>query len=367
MTYRRIPQRLEGLRAQLRDQVLDGFVLFVTEGSNWEGAYYISGFRGSSATLLITHDEEILITDGRYTVQAEEQSRFKVVDQGLRQTLEALKELLGARRLRRVGFEGERVSYALFKKLECIDVKWVDSSSIIPSLRRCKDALEVSCIRKAAAFAASALEEALDSFGPGDAEVKLSALLEFRLRMSGAEGGWKSHEFIVASGERSALPHGAPTDRRLMPGEWLTLDYGARYEGYVCDITRNVAAKRRYAWAYDVHNLLSEAQKVALEVMKPGVAAKDVDAAARAVIQRAGFGAYFTHGLGHGIGLELHEAPRLSPSSDDVLQEGDVVTVEPGVYVKGRGGLRLEDDYLITADGPLCLTEGVPKEFFLIG
>ncbi len=359
--------RLARLRGALVQEDLDGVFLLVREGQNWESAVYLSGYRGTSAALLVSRDEEILITDGRYLVQARSQSPFSVVEQGNRSLVEAAGEEIRRLRLRRVGFEAERVSLRVYREMESrCPVEWVDRSDLLPLLRRIKDEQELRLIEEAARKAAGAFMETLGAAGPGMSEREFAALLEYRLQVSGAEGGWGSHSFIVASGPRSALPHGTPTERRFAPGEWFTVDFGARYEGYVCDITRNVAVGTLDPWARDLHELLVAAQDAAAEALRVGVSGREVDRVARSLIEQAGWGEAFSHGLGHGIGLELHEAPRVSPRGEGILEAGDVVTLEPGVYVEGRGGLRVEDDYVLRLEGPDRITQALPREFFVL-
>jgi Xaa-Pro aminopeptidase len=197
----------------------------------------------------------------------------------------------------------------------------------------------------------------------GATEREIAARLEFAIRMNGAEGTWGDHEFIVASGSRSVLPHGTPTAKPLEEGKWVTLDFGARVGGYLCDITRNVAIGRVPKKARELHELLERAQEEAFRQVRPGRKACEVDAAARELIGEAGYGEFFSHGLGHGLGLELHEKPRVSRFSEEVLEVGDVITIEPGVYLNDFGGLRLEDDCLVTESGGVWLTRSIPPVF----
>ena len=367
MSFSVFAGRLARLRGALMEGNLDGIVLLVREGQNWESAAYLSGYRGTSAAVGISRDEEVLVTDGRYLTQARCQSPFPVEEQGNRSMIEAVASWVRRQGLRRVGYEAERVSHRLFQEMEerC-PLDWVDRSDLVPSLRRRKDDQELRRLEEAAKRAAGAFMETLGAAGPGMSEREFAALLEYRLQMSGAEGGWGTHSFIVASGPRSALPHGTPTERRFAPGEWFTVDFGARYEGYVCDITRNVAVGTLDPWAKDLHDLLVSAQDAAAEVLRVGVSGREVDRAARDRIEAAGWKEAFSHGLGHGIGLELHEAPRLSPRSEDLLEPGDVITLEPGIYVEGRGGLRVEDDFVLRLEGPDRLTQALPREFFVL-
>ncbi|MCX7827837.1 MAG: Xaa-Pro peptidase family protein [Thermanaerothrix sp.] len=360
--------RVERLRGILEDQGLDGFFVMVNEGLNWESAYYLSGYRGSSAAFLVTKDQGILITDGRYMTQARSQCPFQVEDQGSRSLVDALADFVNAMGMKRIGFEASRVFHSTFLELSNrIRASLVDASDVMPRMRRFKDRAEANLIAEASRIAAAAFLETLSLTSPGMTEKEFAAILEHKLILGGAEGGWGSHSFIVVSGPRSAMPHGVPTERAFGVGEWFTVDFGARYCGYVCDVTRNVAVGTVDPWAMEVYQVLTAAQDEAVRALSAGERrAFEVDRRARKVVEDAGFGSLFTHGLGHGLGLEVHESPRVSKTSSDELMEGDVITVEPGVYLEGRGGLRVEDDYLIGPDGPEFLSAPLPREFFVI-
>ncbi len=358
-------KRVEGVREALRQNDVEALVLFVFEGNNWESVYYLTGFRGTSAAAVVTAKDAFLITDGRYLSQARLQSPFVIVPQGQRKIHEAVGEILTSEGVARAGFEGDKISFAFYRKLLDMPVRWHDQSDILPKIRRSKDLLERQFVEKAAAIAGEAFLRMLSQVAPGMTERRVAALLEFAIKDLGAEGGW-GQEFIVASGSRSALPHGRASDRILQAGEWVTVDFGARYGGYVCDITRNFSLGTPDPWARDVHALLLEAQRAGAQVLRSGVSGRDVDAAARRIIEGAGFGPAFSHGLGHGFGLHVHESPRLSYLSEDVLAVGDLVTVEPGVYFEGRGGLRVEDDYWVTELGATCISASLSREFFVV-
>ncbi|WP_281744544.1 M24 family metallopeptidase [Thermanaerovibrio acidaminovorans] len=361
-------ERVGRLLSMMDREGLDGFFVLVVEGLNWESAYYLSGYRGSSAAFLVSRHGGVLITDGRYLAQARSQSPFEVEDQGGRSLNEALLDRIRRMGLRRVGFEADRIFHSTFLELHShLGGSLVDCSRFMPELRRTKDRREADLIAEAARICADAFLETLSLASPGMTEREFASMLEQKIVSSGAEGGWGSHSFIVASGPRSALPHGVPTDRVLCQGEWFTVDFGARYQGYVCDVTRNVAVGSLDPWARDVYHVLVAAQDQAVRAMMEGERqASQVDQAARRVIQEAGMGDLFSHGLGHGLGLEVHEAPRVSSRSQDVLAPGDVITVEPGIYLEGKGGLRVEDDYLISSQGVECLSSPLPREMFVI-
>ncbi|MCF7935246.1 MAG: Xaa-Pro peptidase family protein [Synergistales bacterium] len=362
-----IEERIAAARKALVTRGLDALFLLVREGANWESVYYLSGFRGSSSALVVTGEEALLITDGRYLAQAKEQSPCTVVDQGNRRLLAVVQgELLRRKSLQRIGYEAERLTCADFAQLPGEGVEWVDASDVVLELRRRKDPMELELLREAGRIAGEALAATLEDARPGMTERHFAALLEYNIVLAGAEGGWGGPSFIVASGPRGALPHGAPTERSLREGECVTVDFGARYKGYVSDITRNFCLGRIDPWAEEIHGLLREAQQRGMDAIAAGRKGSDVDQAARTFLDEAGYGPCFPHGLGHGLGLELHEGPRLSRAALGALRCNDVVTVEPGIYVEGRGGLRLEDDCVVTDQGCAVLSSSIPRELFVV-
>lgn len=356
--------RTSRLRERLIAEGLDAAVFIDVEGFNWENVYYLSGFRGSSGGFVVTREEAFLVTDSRYLTQAREQSPFRIEAQGGGALVGTLADLLRRRGVSRVGLEGSRLFYRLYRIFEESGLTVADISDFAPAIRRSKDPMERGILQKAADLASKAFLMTLEKVCEGMTEQAFAALLEYNLRSVGAEGGWGDHDFIVASGPRSALPHGRPTERPFTKGEWVTVDFGARYGGYVSDITRNFSIGPADPWARDMHDLLLRAHRRAADGLAPGLAGSSADALARAVIDEAGQGHLFGHGLGHGLGLEVHESPRLSPRSTDVLAAGDVVTVEPGVYLEGKGGLRLEDDYFLVEGGADRITSALAQELF---
>ena len=353
----RVKTRVEKLRALMSDEGLDAFVLIVDERANSESCHYISGFRGSSAGLIITMNDTVLITDGRYATQSKNQSPFEIIIQSEKSMPEYIADAVSDGGYSRVGFEAEKISQSTYMKYFApVKTEWLDASSMIPKLRRTKDADEVKMIREAGWIGREALGNVLRLAHIGMSESEFEVLLTGEIKRLGAEKGWAHDDFIVASGERSAMCHAPATSRIFAEGETVTVDYGAMVGGYMSDITRNFALGHVSDKAREINAVLLKAHHEAVRALRPGVKGVDVDAAARKVIADSGYGDKFIHGLGHGLGLEVHEAPRLSRTSKDILQAGDVVTVEPGIYIEGWGGLRIEDDYLITEDGCECLT-----------
>ena len=352
-----INSRVNKLRALMSERKLDVFVLIVEERANSESCHYISGFRGSSAALIISMKDEMLITDGRYQTQAPQQSPFKIVIQSKVSLPQYIANAVSESEWTHVGFEAEKISHATFTKYFApIKAEWIDASDLIAKLRRKKDSHEVELIRKAAKIGREAYGNVLKKVHEGMSELEFDIALMNEIKLLGAEKGWAHDDFIVASGERSAMCHAPATLKKFSRGDTVTVDYGAMVEGYMSDITRNFAVGEISDKAREINEILLRAHNEAAKTLRPGISGKDVDEVARKVISDAGYDDKFVHGLGHGLGLEVHEAPRLSRTSTDILQVGDVVTIEPGIYIEGWGGLRIEDDYLVVEDGCECLT-----------
>ncbi len=365
MGFGHIWDRVSRLREEMAIRKLDGVLLLDMERFGWENVFYLSGFRGSSAAVLITQDDAVLSTDGRYVAQASEQTPFRVLVQNKNQTLlDMVEEMIRRHDVSSCGFEGETLTYGTYKGLSGFPVEWIDANGMIPKLRRQKDPLEISIIVEAARIASEAYELMLRDVVPGMTELEIAKCLEGHIVSLGGEGGWPDHRFIVASGIRSALPHGTASTKKVERGEWVTLDFGASFGGYMSDLTRNFSLGEVSDPEFvHIHRVLEEAHTRGAEAIYPGRSGRDVDAVSRNIIVGAGYGDFFGHGLGHGLGVEIHESPRLSPRSVDILAPGDVVTVEPGIYLPSRGGLRLEDDYLVTETGCRRLSQGLSQDF----
>ncbi|MBQ6908653.1 MAG: aminopeptidase P family protein [Synergistaceae bacterium] len=355
--------RLNNFRELLANKKLDAFILFVFEGFNTENCHYISGFRGSSAALIIKSDEAVLITDGRYLTQSKEQtlSEYKIIIQSEVSLAKFVINYLKDLKLKNIGYEADKISHRLFESaFKDNNLNFVDAGDLILSLRRTKDVYEVDAIKEAARIGREAYGRVLESIKLNIFEISESEFdvrLFSEIKRMGAERGWAGHDFIVASGLNSAMCHARATQKKFEDGDIVTVDYGAMIRGYMSDITRNFAVRKiKDNKVLEINNILLNAHHAAAKALRPGISGKDVDTIARKIIEDAGYGKYFMHGLGHGLGLEIHESPRLSQSSNDILQAGDVVTVEPGIYIEGWGGMRIEDDYLITQDGAECLT-----------
>jgi len=323
---------------------------------------YLSGFTGSAGLVVMTRSGTAFFTDGRYTQQArtEVAGVDKIVSEGnpFLQALDALKR----DKTRSLGLDFGHLSVASFRQIEHQlgkKVRFKDCSGMIEGLRAIKDADEISKIRSAVNLGAALFPTALKHIRPGARESQVAAEIEYEARRRGAEG--MSFETIVAGGARSALPHGRATNQRLPKRGFVVLDFGVILTGYCSDMTRTVHVGRADAGARRMYDAVLRAQVAAIKKVGPGVAVSAVDRAARGILDRAGFGQYFTHSTGHGVGLEIHEAPRIASGQSQKLQPGMVVTVEPGVYVPGAGGVRIEDMVLVTDRGREVLTPTTKK------
>jgi Xaa-Pro aminopeptidase len=311
---------------------------------------YLTGFTGSNGALVLARDAAVFVTDGRYI----EQSRLEVPDldraissDGSDGELVAQIAKLGIGRL---AVEAATMTLAAHRRLsDRLDAELVPLEGVVEHGRRAKDDDELEALRQAQAVTDEAFEEVLESIEVGMSEQMLAALLEAALRRDGAHG--LAFDPIVAFGECAAEPHHAPSHRLLEEGDVIKLDFGARWEGYHADMTRTIAFGSPAAELRKIHDVVREAQQAGIDAVRADVATGTVDAAARSVIADAGYGERFTHGLGHGVGLEIHEGPWLRPEGDEQLPIGAVVTVEPGVYVPGLGGVRVEDMVEVTDDG----------------
>ena len=353
MAADRRDHRQRALRRRLIDLGLDG--ILVTHGPNIR---YLTGFSGSAGILLVTGNRTVLITDFRYAEQAPaESSDAAEIVVELSDVWERLRRVLEPGPRLRVGIERDRLTVRDADRLMRLGAtEAVPTSEVVEALRAVKDAGEVEAIAAAAALARDALAELLPSVRPGQTELEIAARLELALRVRGSE--WHPFETIVASGPRSALPHARASRRPVGAGEWLLIDFGARLSGYCSDLTRTmVVGGRADQRQREIYGVVAAAQRAALVGLRPGMSGREGDALARDVIAGAGYGEAFGHSLGHGLGLEVHEGPRLSRMAAEPLPAGAVVTVEPGIYLQGWGGVRLEDDIHLTATGARCLSD----------
>ncbi|MGG3737896.1 M24 family metallopeptidase [Aeribacillus pallidus] len=351
--------KLEKLREHLAKQQLDGLLITSTYNRR-----YMTNFTGSAGVALVTEKDALFITDFRYVEQAQNQcDGYEIIQhQGL--IFDEVAKQAKERKIRTLGFEQDHMTFASFKQLEAaFEGELVPVSHLVENLRLIKTESEIKILKEAADIADAAFKHILDFIRPGITELDVSNELEFFMRKCGATSS--SFDIIVASGHRSALPHGVASDKVIEKGDFVTLDYGAYYKGYVSDITRTIAVGEPSDELKAIYNVVLEAQLRAMDQIKPGLTGKEADAIARDYITEKGYGEYFGHSLGHGIGLEVHEGPGLSTRSDVVLQPGMVVTVEPGIYLPGIGGVRIEDDTLITETANETLTHST-KELIIL-
>ncbi len=365
-------RRRDDLRHAFIEEGLDA--LLVSQPLN---VTYLTGFTGESSFLVLGRQRAVLVSDPRFSEQILEECPG--LDAAIRppaQTLyQATAEVVTRLGLHNIGFESNHLTVAELEMLGglCPAVSWKGGRDRVERLRAVKDESEVAAIREAVAIAARAFAAFRSLLRADDREKDLSDAMELYVRRCG--GRCTSFPTIVAAGERAALPHAPPTERPVGEAELLLVDWGASGPLYKSDLTRVLAPRKNAPFSRpaeragappgqleEVYDVVLRAQEAAIRHVRPGVTGQDVDAAARAVIAAAGYGDRFGHGLGHGIGLQVHEAPALRPGSEVVLRPGMVVTIEPGVYLPGWGGVRIEDDVLVTADGCEVLTRGVPKE-----
>ncbi len=355
-----LPRRLSLLRRLLRGQKCEA--LLVTKPENRR---YLSGFTGSHGMLLVTAGEVYLITDRRYEAQVKLEAprcRLLLSDAAL---TEALPAVCQEQALPVLGFEQDHLTYQQYETLQAHlpDVRLQPAAGLVERLRLCKDREEIAFIQAAGVITGAAFWHALGSLHSGQTEREIARDIEYFMRSHGS--GPPVFETIVAAGERGALPHGTASDNRVESGQLVVMDFGGNYRGYTADFTRTVCIGRYTARQRKVFEVVLDAQRQALDAIRPGVAASEVDAAARQVIAAAGYGEQFSHALGHGVGLCIHEAPRLAPNQELTLREGMVTTVEPGIYLPGWGGVRIEDTVVVTAGGCEVLTP-VTKDFLVI-
>ena len=337
-------KRQQDLRKVLDERGLDGMLI-----TNLTNVRYISGFTGSAASCLITPEGQYFITDGRYIEQSKAQvkgfERFIDMNSHLSQIKDNNLNPNGFK----LAFEGDHMSYALYENMISMfpNTKWENSSMILEDLASVKDDHELECIRTAVEVTDKVYEEILPMLRPGFTEKQVANTMVSKYREY-AEG--EAYSPIVATGPNGALPHAIPTDREFKNGDFIVIDAAAKYGGYHADMTRTPVVGEATEKHKEVYSIVKEAQQRGCDIAKAGVPCKKVDAATRDYIGEMGYGEYYTHGTGHGLGLEIHTSPRFSPQSKQVLEVNNVMTIEPGIYLAGWGGVRIEDDVIIGED-----------------
>ena len=343
--------KLTNIRKQLVEKELDGILI-----SSPYNRRYVTNFTGTAGVALITANDALFITDFRYTNQAAEQATDYTIIEHKQLLIDEIAEQVKKLDINNLGFEADHTTFAtyeLYKKE--LDAKLTPISGMIESLREVKTAEELAILQDAAKIADDAFEHILPFIKPGVKEIDIANELEFFMRRQGATSS--SFDTIVASGWRSALPHGVASTKEIQTGELVTMDYGALFKGYCSDITRTVAVGDISEELKDIYEMVLAAQEEGVAHIKPGMTGKEADDLTRNYIDDKGYGEYFGHSTGHGIGLEIHEGPSLSYRSKTVLQPNMVVTVEPGIYIPDIGGCRIEDDLVITETGNRRLTK----------
>jgi Xaa-Pro aminopeptidase len=357
MTKRTIENRLNFFRKSCSQLQIDTFLVLIEENRR-----YLSGFTGedtqfdeSAGALLITDTQLLLATDARFETQGRMEASLYEIYTYKAGLIKALPHLLKRFGTKKLGVESSRISYQNYTKIadqlksDFPAVELVPTENIIENQRVLKEPDEIEILRKALLIAENVFKDFASTLKPGMTEKKAAWAIEKGMREGGAD--MLSFPVIVAAGENSALPHAIPSNRPVQSGEPILFDWGARFNGYCSDISRTLFLETIDKNFQKVYQAVFDAQQMAIDAMKPGVSSKAVDAVARNHIDKMGFKDKFGHGLGHGVGLSVHEAPRLSPLKDEALEPGMIITVEPGIYLPGQGGVRLENMIRIKEDG----------------
>lgn len=351
-------EKLTKLREQFSRLGIDG--MLVTSPSNRR---YLSGFTGTAGTVLISEMEAKFITDFRYMDQAAEQAKgYEIIEN--RDAVQAVAELVERMGITKLGCEQDHLTYNQYNQFhEKVKAELVPVSDVVEKLRMVKTKEEIDTLKAAASISDKAFTHILEFIRPGVTEMEVNNELEFYMRRQGAISS--SFNTIIASGFRSALPHGVASGKTIEKGDLVTLDFGAYYEGYGSDMTRTVAVGEPDPELRNIYEIVLEALNRGIQACKLGASCREVDEVARDFITEKGYGDRFGHGTGHAIGLDIHESPYFSAKSEDVLETGMVMTVEPGIYLPGKGGVRIEDDVVITEDGFEVITHS-PKDLIVL-
>jgi len=351
--------RIERLLNLMEARSLDGFLVAETKNM-----LYFTGFSGGSMLLVLRDGESTLFVYGVNYEAAKVETREASVEL-VKQEESLIKKVtdrLRTRKIRNLGFDSLAASTYLKLKESSDGVAFKDASDLVWTLRRVKDPSEISLMKKAAELTSRGMEKAAEIIEAGISEREVAAEIEYEMRKNGSDG--VAFETIVSSGSNSAFPHGGCGDRVIKKGDLVVIDIGAKYRDYSSDLTRTFIIGKPSSKQFEIYETVRKAQELAVKTARAKVEAKEVDRVARDYISRAGYGEYFVHSLGHGVGLDVHEPPTLSPKSRDVLVEGNVVTIEPGIYIPGFGGVRIEDTVLILKEGVEKLTESPIQIYF---
>lgn len=338
--------RLPQLKTVIKRRGLNGLIV-----SNLKNVQYLSGFSGSEGAMLITDERHMLVIDFRYAEQAREECPGVELVERRRGLITTLSSLVKRLRLRVLGFEADTMTFSQYRELKAAlrGRRVVGTRGIVERMREIKDDEELKEIKEALGIAEAAFELLRGEIRPGMTERQVAQGLELAMREVGADG--PAFKTIVAAGERSSLPHAPLTEKKIAKNDIVLIDWGASKLGYNSDLTRVLFPNRISAQARKIYGIVLDAQRRAIDSIREGTSAREADLAARSYIEKKGYGSCFGHGLGHGIGLEVHEGPRLNRTSRRVLKKGMVITVEPGIYIPNWGGIRIEDMVLVKEDG----------------
>jgi Xaa-Pro aminopeptidase len=349
--------RINAIRRKIQAENLDGMII-----SDMPQVRYLTGFSGDTGVLALSRTTADLLTDFRFTDQAKQQTKGAKVSIVKGELFSNLKELSSFKaKNARIGLDSEHLSVATRSRLARYlpSALLVDAPGVVEEMGWVKDSIELASLKKAVAIADLAYSRILNIIRPGVQESELAAELEYQMLMLGSEK--PAFDTIVASGFRAAMPHGVASHKKVAKGEFVTFDFGATVDGIVCDITRTVVVGRATPRQKKIYNIVLKAQLAGIRKVKAGVEAKAVDSACRDLITKAGFGKEFGHGTGHGIGFYIHMGPRVASVSTHKLMTNNVVTIEPGIYISGWGGVRIEDDVLVTRNGGKVLNRAEKK------
>ena len=351
-------KRVQAFLDKMQEKELDGIII-----NNLKNVYYLTGFWGSNGTVFISRDHQILVTDARYIIAAKQEvTGFEILAE--RDELAVIAKIAKEMGLSRIGFEDE-ISVSYYHRMQAAfeGLELVPQTQFVEALRMIKDETEIATIRKACSISDQAFHDALEFIKPGKTEIEIANFLDFRMRELGAAG--LSFDTILASGINSSKPHAHPMHKPVELGEAITMDFGCLYDHYVSDMTRTIYLGHVSDEQAEIYNTVLKANQALIDQAKAGLGFRDFDKIPRDIIVEAGYGQYFTHGIGHGIGLDIHEEPYFSQTSTEVIKSGMVLTDEPGIYIEGKYGVRIEDDILITDTGCELLTLA-PKELIVI-
>lgn len=353
-----INKRLRKLRREIRRLGVSAILI-----TNIKNVRYLTGFTGSAGYLLATGNSEILLSDSRYSTQLQDQCPGLEVDirDANSTMLDSVKRVAGLSKFQSLAYESKSLTKFEFDRIQSYldGVDLVATSGIVEGLRSIKDKTEIAAIRKSICVNQRAFEVIRAQLAPDQTELQIAHNLEHQMRAFGAKGC--AFDPIVGIGARSALPHGQPGTKKICESSFVLIDWGAEVDDYMSDLTRVLITAKIPAKLRKIYGIVLKAQAAAIKRIRPGVACKTVDKAARGVIESSGFGAQFGHGLGHSFGLEIHENPYMSPIHEATLEAGMVITVEPGIYIPDFGGVRIEDDILVTPDGHEVLSN-LPRQ-----